>query len=102
MIAYWSGAEAMNSETGMSDAPRAKAILRDKLRPKFRRVKKLLSHPPNKLPMPPIAYGIQAKYPICLISRLRTSPRYLGSQKMKKNHAASVKNFTAINPQTCR
>ena len=32
----------------------------------------------------------------------RTSPRYFGSQKIKKYHAESVRNFAPINPRTCR
>src|SRR6266478_307751 len=35
------------------------------------------------------------------MSSPRTSPRYLGSQKIKKNQAASVTNFAPINTHNC-
>src|SRR6185503_1678520 len=36
------------------------------------------------------------------MARCRTSPRYLGSQKMKKYHAASVRNLAVMRPRTWR
>src|SRR6266851_6036666 len=101
-IAKLRGEATMNRETGNKAALTPSAILRDMFRLKLRRMRKLLDQPPARLPAPAHANGIQAKQPMALMSRWRTSPKYFGSQKMKKYQAESVRNFAAINPHTCR